>query len=181
MTPSYPAPLRALHWLMAAIIFAALALGVWATYLKPGTPLRVDLLTVHKSLGVTALALIALRIVVRLATRAPPYRPPLGRLNRMAAAAAHGLLYVVMITLPLSGYVHSAAGGHAFNWFGLFPVPNLVPLNKQTDAGAGQAHHVFAWVIAALLAAHVLAALWHGFVRRDGVLARMWPGLRVAR
>jgi cytochrome b561 len=122
-----------------------------------------------------------LRIVVRLATRAPPYRPPLGRLNRIAAAAAHGLLYVVMVALPLSGYVHSAAGGHVFNLFGLFPVPNLVLLNQQTDAGAGQAHHFFAWVIAALLSAHVLAALWHGFVRRDGVLERMWPGFGAAR
>jgi len=181
MTPSYSAPLRTLHWLMAAIIFAALALGVWAVYLKPGTPLRVDLLTVHKSLGVTALALIVLRIVVRLATRAPAYRPPLSRLNRIAAAAAHGLLYVVMVTLPLSGYVHSSAGGHSFNWFGLFRVPDLVAPNKQTDAGSGQAHHFFAWVIAALLAAHVLAALWHGFVRRDGVLQRMWPGFGAAR
>ena len=170
-----------LHWLMAAIIFTALALGVWAIYLPAGTPLRVNLLTIHKSLGVTALALIVLRMLVRLASKAPAYRPPLIRLHKIAASAVHGLLYVVMVTLPLSGYVHSMAGGHGFNWFGLFPAPNLVKLDKATDAGAGQAHYVFACVIGALLVAHVAAALWRGFARRDGVLERMWPGFAAGR
>ncbi len=181
MAPSYSAPLRALHWLMAAIILTAIALGVAAINLPRGTPLRVELLDLHKSLGVTALALIVLRVVVRLVSPTPPYRPPLGRLNHVAASAAHGLLYLLMLAMPLSGYVHSAAGGHGFRWFGLFPVPNLVPRSEQADAGAGQAHYVFAWIIGALLTAHILAALWHGFVRRDGVLQRMWPGLRASR
>ena len=162
---------------MAAIIFAALALGLWAHYLPKGTPLRVDLLTIHKSLGVTALALVVLRVIVRLASKAPPYRPPLSAINKLAAHAAHGLLYVVMVTLPLSGYVNSMAGGHGFNWFGLFPVPNFVKLDKATEAGAGQAHLSFAWIIAALLLAHIAAALWHGLVLGDGVLARMLPSL----
>jgi cytochrome b561 len=175
MAESYSAPLRALHWLMAAIIFVAIGLGVWATFLPRGTHPRVEILDIHKSLGLTALALVGLRAIVRLASRAPPYRPPLGRLNHIAASAAHGLLYVVMVALPVSGYVHSMAGRHEFAWFGLFAVPNLVPLNPKTDASAAEVHYVFALAIGALLTAHVLAALWHGFVRRDGVLARMWP------
>ncbi len=175
MAESYSAPLRALHWLMAAIIFAAIGLGVWATFLPRGTHPRVEILDIHKSLGLTALALVGLRAMVRLASRTPPYRPPLGRLNHMAASAAHGLLYVAMVALPVSGYVHSMAGGHGFKWFGLFPVPSLVARSEQVDAGAGQVHYVFALAIGALLTAHVLAALWHGLVRRDGVLARMWP------
>ena len=177
---AYPVALRALHWLMAAIIFAALALGVWSRYLPHGAPLREDLLAVHKSLGVTVLALIILRVAARLATTAPPYRPPLGALNRVAAHAVHGLLYVLMVLMPFSGYVHSMAGGHGFRWFGLFPVPDLVAQSRATDVGAGRAHYLFAWIIGALLAAHVAAALWHSLVRRDGVLARMWPGPRVA-
>jgi cytochrome b561 len=175
MSESYPALLRALHWLMAAIIFTAISLGVWAINLSRGTPLRVELLDLHKSLGVTALALVVLRVIVRLASKTPPYRPPLGRLNHVAAGAVHGLLYVAMIAMPLSGYVHSMAGKHEFKWFGLFQVPNIVPPSPQADDGAGRAHYILAIVIGALLTAHVLAALWHGFVRRDGVLARMWP------
>lgn len=174
MSESYSAPLRALHWLMAAIIFAALGLGVWSRYLPRGTPLRVELLDIHKSLGLTALALIGLRILVRLASRAPLYAPPISRLNHVAASAAHGLLYVAMIALPLSGYIHSMAGGHGFRWFGLFRVPDLVARSHAADAGAGRAHYIFAVMIGALLSAHLLAVLWHVF-RRDGVLARMWP------
>ena len=177
---AYPAPLRALHWLMAAIIFAALALGVWSRYL-PRAPLREDLLMIHKSLGVTALALVALRVAVRLATAAPPYRPPLGAFNRFAAHAAHVLLYGAMIAAPLSGYVHSMAGGHGFRWFGLFPAPDLVPKSRAADLGAGRAHYVVAWTIGALLAAHLAAVLWHSLVRRDWVLARMWPGTGAPR
>ena len=173
MSESYSAPLRALHWLMAAIIFAALGLGVWSRYLPQGTPLRVELLDIHKSLGLTALALIALRIVARLASRAPAYVPPISRLNHIAASAAHGLLYVAMIALPLSGYIHSMAGGHGFRWFGLFRVPDLVARSHAADAGAGRAHYFFAIAIGALLTAHLLAVLWHVF-RRDGVLRRMW-------
>lgn len=180
MSESYSAPLRALHWLMAAIIFAAIGFGVWSRYLPRGTPLRMELLDLHKSLGLTALALIALRVIVRLASRTPPYLPPLGRLNHMAASAAHGLLYVLMIALPVSGYVHSMAGGHGFKWFGLFPVASLVARSEAADAGAGRAHYIFAWTIGALLTAHILAVLWHAWVRRDGVLQRMWPSRRLA-
>jgi cytochrome b561 len=140
--------------------------------------LRVELLGLHKSLGVTVLALIGLRILVRLASRAPAYAPPIGRLNHIAASAAHALLYAAMIALPLSGYIHSMAGGHGFKWFGLFTVPDLVARSEAADAGAGRAHYLFAWAIGALLSAHLLAVLWHALLRRDGVLQRMWPRSR---
>ena len=168
---AYSAPLRALHWLMAAIIFTAIGLGVSAINLPRGTPLRVELLELHKSLGVTALALVVLRVLVRLRLA----RRPIGRrsdgLTIVAAHAVHGLLYVAMIALPLSGYVHSMAGKHGFRWFGLFPVPNFVAPSEAVDVGAGQAHYVFAILIGALLTAHVLAVIWHARVKRDGVLA----------
>jgi cytochrome b561 len=171
---SYPPPLRALHWLMAAVIFAAIGLGITVINLPRG-PLRVELVELHKSFGLTALALAVLRVLVRLLSRTPPYRPPLGRLNNVAAHAVHGLLYVLMLGLPVSGYVHSMAGKHGFRWFGLFPVPNIVPPNEAADVGAGNAHYLFAIGIGALLTAHVLAVIWHAGVKRDGVLARMWP------
>jgi cytochrome b561 len=172
---AYPAPLRALHWLMAAIILTAIGLGISAINLPRGAPLRVELLELHKSLGVTALALVVLRVLVRLLSRTPPYRPPLGRLNTVAAHAVHGLIYVAMVALPLSGYVHSMAGKHGFRWFGLFPAPNFVAASETVDVGAGNAHYVFAILMGALLTAHVLAVIWHTRVKRDAVLARMWP------
>ena len=169
---TYNLPLRGLHLLMTAIIFVAIGLGIWAIYLPRELPLRGELLMFHKSLGLTALALVVLRLLFRLGGGTPPYGPKIGRFNTWVAGAAHVLLYAAMIALPLSGYVHSMAGKHEFSWFGLYPVPNLIPASEAIDKGAGQAHYVWAIAIGGLLTLHVLAALWHK-VRGDGVYERM--------
>ncbi len=175
----YNPALRTLHWLMALVIFGALGLGVWAASLPRGD-LRSEVLFVHKSLGVTALGLIVLRVVVRLAVGAPAYAVPLGRLVAAAAGSAHLLLYVLMIAMPVSGYVTSSAGGHDVSFFGLFTLPNIVPRDKALDEAASQAHFVFAWAIGIMLALHLAAVVWHARVRRDTVFVRMWPGRRPA-
>ncbi len=165
---------RTLHWLMALLIFCALGLGVWATQLPRG-PMRGDVLFVHKSFGVAVLALIVVRIVVRLALGAPPYAAALGRLTHAAARAAHLLLYALMIALPVSGYLTSSAGGHDVSFFGLFSLPNLVGDNKPLSEAVGQAHYVFACAMGVVLALHLAAVVWHARVKRDEVLTRMWP------
>ncbi|MGO9744447.1 MAG: cytochrome b [Roseiarcus sp.] len=176
---SYSAALRSLHWAIAALILLAIAIGVVAIYLPRGE-LRGELLVFHKSLGVTALALAIARILVRLVECAPAYVPPLGALNRAAAHIVHFALYVLMIAMPVSGYVHSMAGKHDFSWFGLIPVPNFIAPDKAVEAAAGRAHYVLALVIGALLVGHVGAAIWHARIKRDLVLTRMWPGWRPA-
>ncbi len=168
---------RTLHWLMALIIFVALGLGVWATQLPKGDT-RSEVLFVHKSLGVTVLLLIVVRILGRLIAGSPPYARPLGALTRIGAHAAHGLLYLLMIALPVSGYVMSSAGGHDVPFFGLFTLPNLVGENKVLAGSAEQAHYVFAWAIGVLLVLHLAAVVWHVWVKRDEVLTRMWPRFR---
>lgn len=169
--------LRTLHWLMALVIFGALGLGVWATQLPRGD-LRSEVLFVHKSFGVTILALIVLRVLVRLAVGAPPYAVPLGRLVAAAAGSAHLLLYLLMIAMPVSGYLTSSAGGHDVSFFGLFTLPNIVPSDKALDEAASRAHFVFAWAIGIVLALHLVAVVWHARVKRDTVFTRMWPGRR---
>ncbi len=169
--------LRMLHWLMAAVIFVALGLGVWATQL-PRSDLRFEVLFVHKSLGVAVLLLIVLRVAVRLAVGAPKYAVPLGRLVHWASESGHLALYALMIALPVSGYLTSSAGGHDVSFFGLFTLPNLVPQDKALDEAASQAHLVFAWAIGVLLALHLAAVAWHAQVKRDEVLTRMWPRFR---
>ena len=99
----YNPGLRALHWLMAALIFVALPLGVWASQLPRGET-RSEILFVHKSIGVTVLCLVALRIVWRMIVGAPAYAEPLGRLTHAAARAGHLALYALMIAMPVSGY-----------------------------------------------------------------------------
>jgi cytochrome b561 len=166
--------LRTLHWLMALLIYGALGLGVWASELPRGAA-RGDVLFVHKSLGVAALALIVVRVVARLALGSPPYAVALGRLKHVSAQAAHLLLYALMIALPVSGYLTSSAGGHDVSFFGLVTLPNIVGDNKALDESASQAHLVFAWAMGVLLALHLAAVAWHARIRRDAVFTRMSP------
>jgi cytochrome b561 len=173
----YNPVLRTFHWLMAALIFIALALGVWATQLPRGD-LRSEVLFAHKSLGITVLALVVLRIFVRLVVGAPAHAERLGRLVRAAAEVEHLALYALMVALPVSGYLTSSAGGHAVSVFGLFTVPDIVPKDKALDEAASQAHYVFAWLMGIALGLHLAAVVWHARVKRDEVLARMWPRFR---
>ena len=172
--PRHAPALRALHWTIALLIFAAIAVGIAAINL-PRSPFRVEVMTVHKSLGVTVLALVVARVLVRLATGAPPHIPPLDVVTRYASKLAHFALYVLMLAMPISGYVHSSAGQHAFDWFGLFPMPMWVAADPAIDRSAGEAHYVLAWAIGAVITLHVAAALWHLLVKKDNVFARMGP------
>ena len=176
----YNPALRAPHWLMALVIFTALGLGIWSTQL-PRAGLRDEVLFVHKSLGVTALALIAMRIVVRLVVGAPAYAVPLGRLVHAAAGSAHLALYALMVAMPVSGTIMSSAGGHDVSFFGLFTLPAIVPRSKALAEAASWAHFIFACAIGVTLAAHLSAVVWHAGVKRDTVLARMWPRFRPGR
>lgn len=166
---------RTLHWAMAAIIFAAIALGIYTSYLPPGTGPRPALLDIHKSLGLTALVLIVFRIVYRLARGEPPYREPPRFLSHMAAKLAHAGLYGLMLFMPVTGYLYSAAGGYSLPWFGLISWPRLATPDKPLSLSGQHLHHIGAWSIAALLVAHVLAVIWHRWIKKDEVLARMLP------
>ena len=80
-----------------------------------------------------------------------------------------------MILVPLTGYLHSEAGKHGFYWFGLFPVPNFVAPNEALEHATGTAHYFLVLLVGAALIAHIGAACWHAWFKRDSVLTRMWP------
>jgi cytochrome b561 len=159
------------------LILVALPLGVWGSLLPRGET-RSDILFVHKSIGMTVLCLVGLRIVWRLIVGAPAYAEPLGRLTHAAARSAHIALYALMIAMPLSGYVGSAGSGNRIPWFGLFSFPILLPKNDALKAAGGEAHYLLAWTIGFVLAAHLGAVVWHAAIKRDSVLTRMWPRFR---
>jgi cytochrome b561 len=169
----YDATLRIFHWAMAAIILSAMAFGVTASLMPRAWP-RPELLMIHKSLGMTALVLIVLRVVWRLFVGAPPYSAALGALSRLGAHAIHIALYALMIAMPFSGYLDSVAGGHEAPWFGLFEFPALVGKDEALAHRAGFVHYWFAWTIGAVLALHLAAAAWHAWVKRDDIFDRMW-------
>ena len=173
--PHYDRAHRAFHWSMAVVIIAAMLIGLYCAYQAPGTPVRRYLLEWHKSLGMTALVLAVFRIAYRLARAAPPHAERMGRLAHAAAGGAHVGLYGLMLILPLTGYAFSAMGGYSLPFFWLFQWPRLLPVDKAAVPVAEDLHRYGAWAIYGVVGLHVAAVVWHQFVRRDGVLSRMWP------
>lgn len=173
LPPRYHRAQRVIHWLMAMVIVAALAIGLYCSYLVPGSAERQFLLDIHKSLGMTALVLIVLRIPLRAILGEPPRAIAPPRHERLASHIVHGTLYLLMVTMPLSGYATSASEGRSLPWFGLFNWPNLLPENRDLGRLLATVHHYGAYAFFAALSLHLAAVVWHHIVKRDEVLSRM--------
>lgn len=169
--PHYSRTAVALHWSIAVLIFAALALG-WTMTSMAISPLRLKAYNYHKWIGVTILGLAVLRSAWRLTHRAPPLLP-MPRWQQVAAHGGHWLLYLLMLVIPVTGWIYSNAAGYPIVYLGKFPLPTLVGRNHELAARWVTVHHVLAFVLAAVIAGHVLAALHHQFIVRDGTLRRM--------
>jgi cytochrome b561 len=168
---------QAFHWLIAALIVVQGAIGL--TMVELGTtPTKVRVFALHKSNGLTVLALVLLRLAWRLTQRAPR-EVPMPAWQRAAARLSHFLLYVLILALPFSGWLFNSAANFPLEWFGLFHVPSLTRgLDPVLKAFALRAHVVLFWVLVAVVAIHVATALWHHYRQRDDVLRRMLPSPR---
>lgn len=171
---------KAFHWLVALGIFALAGIGLYMVDMPLGmTQLRLFLL--HKALGVTVLALVVLRLLWRLIDRHPRYPADMPRWQVGAAHASHALLYLLLLLIPISGWVYNSASGFPLPWFGLLQLPALAPVSKPLARVALDVHEIAFWVLAAVLLLHVAAALDHHFRHRDTVLLRMLPWRTRAR
>jgi cytochrome b561 len=171
---------RALHWIMAVLIISLGLVGLYMSDL-PNSPQKIKIYALHKSIGLTVLALLLLRLAWRMADRRPD-EVPMPRWQALAARAVHGLLYVLMFALPLSGWLYNSASGYPLQWFSLFNLPSLT--GGADPALKGFAHDIHAYgfyVLALALLAHVGGALKHHFIDRDETLVRMLPLLRRRR
>jgi cytochrome b561 len=166
---------RWLHWSVALLVLAQVPLG-WAAKAWRLSPLKLELFVWHKSIGFVVLALMLLRLAWRLFDAAPARPRGEAPWSRRAAAGVHGLLYAVLFALPVTGWVVNSAANVPFRIFWRIPVPAIVAPDKALAEAAAQAHFALVVTLAVLLALHVGAALWHHFVRRDGVLHRMYGG-----
>ncbi|MBN8482081.1 MAG: cytochrome b [Xanthomonadales bacterium] len=164
---------KAFHWLMALGIVGAGVLGLVMTGMDRGMA-KLDAYAIHKSIGLTVLALFALRLAWRFLDRRPTDLP-MPRLQRIAAHAVHGLLYLFMLAIPLSGWIFNSARGYPLQWFKLFNLPALVEKNEGLAELAIDVHVALFWILAAVLVAHVGGALLHHFLERDDTLRRMLP------
>lgn len=163
----------AFHWVIAALIVINLGLGI----AHDSLPKDWQVMPLHKSIGLTVLALTIGRIVWRLMHPAPPLPGDLKPWERMSAHVSHFLLYAFMLALPLTGWAMSSGPKRRpLEWFGLVDVPYL-PVSPAAAGLGHDAHGVLGWAMIALLVLHIGAALRHHFLLRDNVLARMTPGV----
>lgn len=167
-----------LHWLVAALIIGTFLLGLSMVAIPGITPTKLKYFSWHKWAGVTVLVLVALRLLWRLFHTPPAYPSAVTPANRVAAHAAHALLYVLMVVVPASGYLYSSAAGVPVVFFGVFPLPTFIDPNPELKALLKQVHYLSNMAMASLVVLHAGAALFHHFVKRDGVLARMTPFLK---
>ncbi|MBV8125611.1 MAG: cytochrome b [Burkholderiaceae bacterium] len=179
-TPISTAPARygalamALHWVLALGIVCAFLVG-WYMSDLPLSPMRLKLFNWHKWAGITILALSGFRLLWRLIKR-PPADVPMPIWQARAAHAVHWLLYLSFFAVPLAGWAYSSAAGFRVVWFGVLPLPNLVPIDKALAEQLKELHSLLAWGLAGLVALHVAGALKHQFIDKDGLIQRMLPG-----
>lgn len=168
----YSTPAIVLHWLTALLIFVAFPLGVYMHEL-PLSPGKLKLYSYHKWIGITLLMLVALRVTWRLTHTPPPLPADMAAWQRRASQAVHGLLYLLMIAIPLSGWLMSSAKGFPTVWFGVLPLPDLVEKNRELGDLLAGVHQALNFTLLALVIMHVGAALQHHFIERRPFLQRM--------
>ena len=166
------------HWILALMIIGLGAVG-WIMTAMATSPDKIKIYALHKSFGLTVLALALLRIVWRAVDRRPLDSPTMPSWQIAAARLVHIALYALMLAMPLSGWLFNSAANFPLQWFGLVSIPSLTGGADLALKGlARAAHYWLFWVLAVAFIAHVAGALKHHFVDRDDVLARMLPWLR---
>ena len=174
-----PGPLRytkvasSLHWLIAVAVLVNIGLALFTEGLPRET--RGPLMGIHKALGITILALTVLRLLWRLGHKGPPLPPTVASWERVLGRAVHVLFYLLLLALPLSGWVWMSAADRPIDFFGLFMLPSIAVPSEALADTMHERHEMLGLTMVALAALHIAAALKHQFVNRDGLIGRMNP------
>lgn len=176
---------RWFHWITTLLIFVIVPLGwIFAEFKTmkgdknvfeapiPGSP--ADYASLHKTLGLIVLAIVAARIVYRIFNRPPPLPGTIAAAEKGLAHATHWLLYLVLLVMPISGYIMSSAGDHPISIFWLFDFPKL-PISKDQGKVAHNIHIYAQFAVYALVILHLAGVSVSLFLRRDNILGRMLP------
>jgi cytochrome b561 len=172
--PRYTTTAIALHWVIAALIVGGFTLGLSMVGL-PLSRQKLQWYGWHKWIGITVFLLSCARLAWRWRHTPPPPPPAMPRWQVRAARFAHGLLYALLLVIPLTGWLYSSASGVQVVYLGIIPLPDLVPKDKGLAAFFRACHVALNFTLLALVCMHVAAALKHHFVDGDGVLTRMLP------
>jgi cytochrome b561/polyisoprenoid-binding protein YceI len=174
-TPAaYGAVTKALHWIMGLLMIFMLALGLFMENSEPLT-FKLKLYNLHKSLGVTILFLVTLRILWHITSKKPDFVAGLQPWEKLAATVMHWFLYAGMIGMPMSGWLLSSAAGRSVEFFGLFALPDLIAPDDNLRGIFGAVHYFFGMALIAGIGCHAAAAIKHHVMNKDATLRRMLP------
>ena len=181
----YGAVAQAMHWLIVALIITQYTLAKLAESAgadkaaHPAAALQqLALLARHKSVGLTIFALAVLRLLWRWYSPPPPLPVTMPRWQTYIAKLTHYAFYALLLLLPMSGLVMSAASNYPVSYFGLFTIPNVVAPDETLKDIMKERHHMLFDILVVVAVVHVVAALKHHFVDRDDVLRRMAPWMK---
>ena len=167
------------HWVIVVLILVMAYIGLTMGDL-PNGPRKINIYALHKSIGLTILALVVLRVLWRVYAGAPAPVPGTPTWQQRIASATHFLLYALLFAIPLSGWVLNSSAGYPLQWFKLFNLPAITGRSDSVHEAAEGSHELLFWVLVVLVLAHAGAALYHHVFQGDATLARMLPGRRKA-
>jgi cytochrome b561 len=171
---SYNSTAKGLHWLIMVLLVVQFAIAWTMPDIGRDTK-PVDLIAWHLSLGVFILLVMLVRLGWRVVSVVPPPPADLAAPLRLLSRATHFLLYAILIVLPVLGWINANARGWTVQLFGAFPLPDLVSQGSPWGREMGDVHQIAAYVLLGVAGLHVLGALYHRFVLRDGLVDRMLP------
>ena len=163
------------HWLIVVLILVMAYLGLTMGDL-PNGPRKINIYALHKSIGLTILALVVLRVLWRVYAGTPAPVPGTPTWQQRIASVTHVLLYALLFAIPLSGWALNSSAGYPLQWFKLFNLPAITGRNDGVHEAAEGAHELLFWVLVVLVIAHAAAALYHHLFQGDATLTRMLPG-----
>ena len=162
-----------LHWVLALGLIAQLGLGLWMEEIPKDPPgVRAYWFNLHKSIGMVLGFLVLWRLGWRVTHSVPPHLPHTPDWQAKVAKLNHGLMYVVMVMLPVSGFLGSSFSPYPVKFFGLV-LPRLWEAQPDFKSVLSEVHELTAFALIALVALHLLAVVWHTVVKKDGLLSRM--------
>jgi cytochrome b561 len=169
----YDRVLVLLHWLLALALFGQLVLGLWMVDLPKEPPgYRGGWFNVHKSIGLVIALFIVWRLGWRVTHRVPAAVTAPGSWQHIVSKLNHGLMYVCMLAMPVTGFIGSNFSQYPIKFFG-YPLPRLFEPQPDMKALLSEIHELFAMAFMCLIALHLAAVVWHVLVKRDGLLQRM--------
>lgn len=166
-----------LHWLIVLLIATIAVIGLTMVDMSNGPP-KIKIYALHKSLGLTLLTLVVLRLLWRMYAGAPKPVDGTPHWQERVASLTHWALYALMFALPISGWVFNSSSGYPLQYFGLFNLPKIAQRSEEIAQLSRNVHEYGFWLLLALVLAHAAAAFYHHLFQNDATLTRMLPGGR---